>query len=133
MCSWTPKPVKIKKNQYIYTVEFDIERPVLYKVVTPDWKSLGLRNNPHILTYALGEWTEIDHEPTHVRDDYGIWAYRRQGQANHAWRYMKQQHNLECRLLFCVGGEVLHIPNDNRLTVNKIMPLEQLPNPQTTL
>ena len=44
-------PVKIAEE----TLD-GIVRKVGFKVITPDMKSLGLRGNPNILEYSLGDW-----------------------------------------------------------------------------
>ncbi len=45
-----------------------------YKVVTEEMKSLGLRNNPNILEYVVGEWTVEENPIAGKCDEGGIWA-----------------------------------------------------------
>ncbi len=49
--------------------------PMGYRVTTLDLKSLGLRNNPTIYTYTLGEWvTEENKLIARRTDNGGIWS-----------------------------------------------------------
>ena len=59
------------------------EYNMVYKVVTSDMKSLGLRKNPKIITYELGEWFWLPREDVvgGVGDFGGIWAARTLGRA----------------------------------------------------
>ena len=49
--------------------------PLGYKVVTMDWESLGLRNNPTPMKFPIGEWVFEERELQYGDKDYGgIWT-----------------------------------------------------------
>ena len=98
-----------------------------YKVVTQDMKSLGLRKNPNILQYKLGEWTILDSDNIRVgsSDFGGIWVARTSGQARQLRGYMVKKHNTPTRIFEAELGEILH-RTDYRIKTDKVKLLEEI-------
>lgn len=74
--------------------------PVLFKVVTEDLKSLGLRNNTNILTYPVGVWIRLqDSEIIPGSDDRGgIWSALTISGARSLSKYMFRQYGTSVRI-----------------------------------
>jgi len=92
-----------------------------YKVVTQNLQSLGLRNNPTILTFPIGVSVV---EPYKVfrdkRDNGGIWVANGLGNANSIKKY-----NVRCRVFTCSIGEVL-FQNSYRTKTDVVTLLEEV-------
>ena len=103
------------------------ELPVGYKVVTEDLKSLGLRNNPNILTYEIGEWVCLSEEETEEgKGDWGgIWCARNETRAKSLKNYISSYHNTKTRIFKSFLGEILFI-NSYRIKTDKIMLFEEI-------
>jgi hypothetical protein len=73
---------------------------VAYKVVTSDMRSLGLRKNPNILTYPVGEWYVLPEKDVVAgKDDFGgIWVTRRFSDAKKLVRYMSDKYSIDARI-----------------------------------
>jgi len=97
-----------------------------YKVVTKDMKSLGLRNNPNIMTFEVGIPVEEPRELKRTKvDDGGIWCVAHLGKANVIRRYMKNQHDVDCRIFECEIGEILYY-NPYRLKTDVVTLIEEV-------
>ena len=96
-----------------------------YKVVTSDLKSLGLRNNPTILQYKIGEWIESPVVLRNGLDEGGIWVCRTMGSANQLRKYMKKQHDKVCRIFKVEIGEYL-FGNTYRIKTDKVLLIEEI-------
>ena len=94
---------------------------VAYKVVTADMKSLGLRKNPNIITYPVGEWYFLPKEDVVPGDDDfgGIWVTRRFSDAKRLVRYMSEKYSVEARIFKARIGEVLY-QNSYRLKTDRV-------------
>ena len=92
-----------------------------YKVVTQELKSLGLRKNPNIMTFPVGEWV---YEPSD-RIDYsnkdlgGIWVAQTRSGAKGLIRYMKNKYNIQVKLFECKIGNILY-ENSYRVKTDKV-------------
>ena len=98
---------------------------IVYKVVTEDLKSLGLRNNPTILQYEVGVWVQ---SPTVVRnglDKGGIWACRTRSGARTLRKYMKTKHGEYCCIFEAEIGEYLY-GNTYRVKTDRIKLLREI-------
>lgn len=100
-----------------------------YKVVTSDLKSLGLRKNPTIMTFPIGQWI---YEPRPTKDQGGfggtggIWVANSLSNAKSLLKYLKikseKENNPEffkCRLFEVEIGEVLY-SNSYRTKTDKV-------------
>lgn len=111
-----------KAQPRVHTLEIDgITYPIGYKVVTSGSESLGLRQNPNILTYPVGEWFELPEEDIKEgSDDWGgIWVARIPSKAQELVRYMKEQYGVECVVYLAVLGDILFC-NNGRVKTNKV-------------
>jgi len=98
-----------------------------YKVVTRDMKSLGLRNNPNIVKFKIGEW--IDLSPDKIvagKGDYGgIWLAISSSAGNGLRRYMSKQYNQKTRMFKSIVRDVLFY-NSYRIKTSGIKLLEEI-------
>lgn len=79
-----------------------------YKVVTEDMRSLGLRGNENILTYAVGRWT-AEQTPIHGPcGEGGIWAAKTLRDARKIEYYMLKQHKTKTKVFESCGYGVLY-------------------------
>jgi hypothetical protein len=76
-----------------------ILRPILFKVVTADLKSLGLRRNPNIMEFPVGEWVNLpDSEIQIGNSDWGgIWSALKLSGAKTLTKYILDKYNLPTR------------------------------------
>ncbi len=99
-----------------------------YKVVTQDMKSLGLRNNPNIMTFPINEWCVLPSaEVESGEEDYGgIWLARTPGGARGLMRYMlnPKKRNTQTRVFKTAIQDVLHA-NDYRIKTNAVYLMEE--------
>ncbi|MBU2589689.1 MAG: hypothetical protein KKA65_01135 [Nanoarchaeota archaeon] len=96
-----------------------------YKVVTHDMKSLGLRNNPHILTFTLDEIVQAEEIVKGKSDFGGIWVARTFGNANALKKYMKNKHNEDARIFKATLSEILYI-NDRSIKTDRVRLYQEL-------
>jgi hypothetical protein len=70
-------------------------RPILFKVVTDDLKSLGLRKNPNIMQFSDGEWTALSEDELLAtnKDWGGIWSTLKLSGAKTLSKYISSQYN----------------------------------------
>ena len=98
-----------------------------YRVLTKDLKSLGLRRNPNILQYPIGEWYFLPKNYIiEGKDDFGgIWVARTFGNARKLSEYMKEKHDTETRLFKTAIDRIL-FENSYRIKTNGIYLFEEL-------
>lgn len=98
-----------------------------YKVVTIELKSLGLRRNPNILTYPIGDWYILpDNWIEEGKGDWGgMWLSRVPSTAKRLRLYMKEKHNKECRIFKSyIGKDLYH--NSYRVKTDKVRMFEEM-------
>ena len=80
-----------------------------YKVVTEKMESLGLRKNPNILTFVIGQWTELNEDQIKPgKSDWGgIWLARGYGGANTLRKYMREKYDINTLIYLTNIGIVL--------------------------
>jgi hypothetical protein len=100
-----------------------------FRVLTMDLKSLGLRNNPNIIQYSIGQWFYLPKEKTcRGNSDWGgIWVARTPGNAYKLARYMREMHDVETRIFRAALDKILY-SNSYRIKTNGIFLLEELQN-----
>ena len=100
---------------------------VAYKVVTSDMKSLGLRKNPHIITYEFNEWLWLSSENVEKGngDFGGIWAARTPGGARKYQKYMADKYGQETLAFKSLIGKVLYV-NPGRVKTDGICLIERM-------
>lgn len=99
---------------------------IAYKVVTEDLRSLGLRRNPTILTFPIGEWVYENGLLLRTKEDCGgIWVARTLGNARHLAKYMRNERDTETRIFRTEIGERLY-QNSYRVKTDKVRMLEEI-------
>jgi len=99
---------------------------IAYKVVTQDLRSLGLKRNPTILTFPIGEWVYENGLLRRTKEDRGgIWVARTMGNARHLAKYMRNKRDTETRIFRSEIGERLY-ENSYRVKTDKVRMLEEL-------
>jgi hypothetical protein len=98
-----------------------------YKVVTADLRSLGLRQNPNILTYPVGHWYFLP--PQRVvsgKGDYGgIWVVRTLSAARRLKNYMRDHHGVETRIFEAHIARILYL-NSYRIKTDGVFLTEEI-------
>jgi len=95
----------------IHTVTLDGKVYSLgFKVVTLNLESLGLRKNPNIVKYAIGEWYSLpSNQVRNGPNDFGgIWVARTLSGARGLRGYMRKQYSQETRIFRVALGEILY-------------------------
>jgi hypothetical protein len=116
------------KNYNIHTVELEGEiYPMGYRVVTEDMESLGLRENPNIIKYPIGEWFVLPSEEVEewIGDWGGIWLARTPSKAKEYKRYMKEKHGTQAKVFKAAIGEILFC-NSGRIKTDAIFIFEEI-------
>ncbi len=110
---------KIKYQDKIYSLG--------HRVVTENMQSLGLRNNPNIITYPFQEWVYLktDQIQKGKSDWGGIWVARTPSRAKGLHKYMKQKHKTPTRIFKSAIDKILYA-NDYRIKTNAIILLEEI-------
>jgi len=103
------------------------ERPLGFKVVTKNLCSLGLRKNPNILQFALGQWFYLDKEDICFgKGDWGgIWAARTQSNAFKLQDYMFEKYSNETRVFKAALGDILY-HNSYRIKTSGLCMFEEI-------
>ncbi len=117
-----------EKSYNIHTVELEGEiYPMGYRVVTEDMESLGLRNNPNIIKYPVGEWLALPPEQVEEGngDWGGIWLARTPSRAKEYKRYMREKHRVEARVFKTAIGKILFC-NSGRIKTDAIFMFEEI-------
>lgn len=104
-----------------------ISRPILYKVVTIDNKSLGLRHNPNIMVFTPGEWVILDENSiVPGKSDWGgIWSALTKSKAKELSKYMKNKKSIDTNIFLTAIYEPL-FANSYRVKSGGVMLLENL-------
>lgn len=92
---------------------------MFFKVTTEDRKSLGLRNNPTILTFPLGKWVKSPIVRRGSSDRGGIWLAVSLSSAKRLKKYMANRYGRHCRVFRASIGEIL-FKNSYRVKTNRI-------------
>lgn len=78
----------------------------MYKVVTEDLKSLGLRKNPNVMCFNIGKWHQ-EPMPMHGKQDSGgIWCCEKLSAARALKRYFEKRYG-RARIFECEIGGIL--------------------------
>lgn len=98
----------------------EVEKRV-YKVVTKDIKSLGLRRNPNVMTFSVFEWISLsDDQLKEGKEDWGgIWTAKTKSGAKALKNYMRAHYGVECRIFEAQIDNVL-FQNSYRVKTNAI-------------
>jgi len=90
-----------------------------FKVTTSNRESLGLRNNPTILTFPLGKWIKSPTAKKSNSDDGGIWLAVTLSSAKSLKKYMFEKYGKHCRIFRATIGRIL-FKNSYRVKTDRI-------------
>lgn len=90
----------------------------MYKVVTENMKSLGLRKNPNIMQFSIGEWSYETNPDIGKQDSGGIWCCERLSAARALKKYYEKRYG-KAEIFECEIGVTLY-KNSYRTKTNKI-------------
>jgi len=90
-----------------------------FKVTTANRKSLGLRNNPTILTFPIGKWVKFPIVKNDNSDEGGIWLAVSLSGAKRLRQYMFDRYGKHCRIFKASIGNIL-FRNNYRIKTDKI-------------
>lgn len=101
--------------------------PLGYKIVTEDLKSLGLRKNPNIMTFPVGDWVTLpDDEVLPGKDDWGgIWSALNKGSIKTLKNYMLEKYGVDTRA-FLTAIQRPVFANSYRIKSQGVMLLEEI-------
>lgn len=109
-------------------IEIDsILRPILFKVVTKDLKSLGLRRNPNIMTFEIGDWTTLPNDQLlpGEKDWGGIWSALKLSDAKTLSKHMLNCHQTSTRIFAATIDNPLYA-NSYRVKAQSVMLLKEV-------
>jgi len=108
-------------------VPLDDRVQIAYKVVTGDMQSLGLRRNPNIITYPVGEWYTLPEEDVVPgKDDFGgVWAKHKLSEAKRLTRYMMMKKSVKTRIFKAYVDRILY-ENSCSLKTNGVFLEEEI-------
>ena len=98
-----------------------------YKVVTMDMMSLGLRKNPNLMKFRIGEWIDLppDKVIANAGDYGGIWLAISSSAGNGLRKYMLRQYEEKTRMFEAIVRDVLY-HNCYRMKTSGIKLLEEI-------
>ena len=101
--------------------------PLGYKVVTQELKSLGLRRNPNIMTFPVGEWVRQPEEKVVIgKEDFGgIWTALNKGSIATLQNYMLEKYDIKTRAFLTAMYRPLYA-NSYRIKSAGVMLLEEI-------
>lgn len=87
--------------------------PLVYKVVTEDMMSLGLRKNPNPMKFPIGVWVFEENPLQYGDKDFGgIWTAHRLGNANTLKKYCTEEKSMTTKtFLTAVYNPVAFVGN----------------------
>lgn len=97
----------------------------MYKVVTEDMKSLGLRKNLNVMLFPIGVWKcePLELQPNN-KDWGGIWCCQKLSAARALKKYFESKYG-KARIFECEIGEVLY-ENSYRLKTDKVKLIKEV-------
>jgi len=90
----------------------------MYKVVTVDMKSLGLRKNPNVMQFSIGEWSYEPDPDAGKQDVGGIWCCEKLSAARALKKYYEKRYG-NAVIFECEIGNIL-FQNTYRTKTDKI-------------
>jgi hypothetical protein len=129
-------PIQLESfSSYSGIILEEVNSNKYYKVVTKDLKSLGLRNNPTIMDFPVGDWV-YEPNPTEGPGGWGgtggIWVANGLSQGKGLLKYMQKKALKEndeelkdCRLFEVEIGNVLY-SNSYRSKVDAVKMIKEL-------
>jgi len=108
----------------------DVYYPLGYKVVTCDLQSLGLRKNPNILIFPVGEWMKLSEDEVTVGNTHwsgwgGVWSALERGGAATLSKYMMEKYDIKTRTFLTAMYRPL-FANSYRIKSQGVFLLEEI-------
>ena len=97
----------------------------MFKVVTEDMKSLGLRGHKNIVTYPVGQILRHENPIEGKCDEGGYWILPTLPKARTLQKYMKRRHKTRTRI-FVVNFDNILFHNSYRTKVGTIQLIEEV-------
>lgn len=96
----------------------------MYKVVTENMKSLGLRKNPNVMTFLINKWM-YEPNPNEGKDDTGgIWCCEKLSAARGLKKYFEKRYG-RAKIFECEIGVVL-FQNNYRTKTDKVKLIKEV-------
>lgn len=101
--------------------------PLGYKVVDENLRSLGLRKNPNIMTFPVGEWVRLPDESVvpGSADWGGVWTALRKGSIKTLKNYCLVQYGMKTRA-FLTAMDRPVFANSYRIKSQGVMLLSEI-------
>ena len=96
----------------------------MYKVVTDKMESLGLRKNPDIIQYRMGDWYVDNVMHADNRNDGGIWCCEKLSSAKSLKKYYEKRYG-KARIFECEIGIILY-QNSYRTKTDRIKLIREI-------
>jgi len=97
----------------------------VYKVVTEEMRSLGLRKNPSIIVFPIGVWIKEPRPLEYNNKDWGgIWCCEKLSAARALKRYYESRYG-KARIFECKIGEVV-FQNNYRTKTDKVKLIKEI-------
>jgi len=96
----------------------------MYKVVTENMQSLGLRKNPNIMTFKLNEWMYEPNANIGKQDIGGIWCCKRLSAARALKKYFEKRYG-NARIFESEIAFILY-QNNYRTKTNRIKLIKEI-------
>ena len=117
-CEFSPAGWAVIENKFY---------PLGYKVVTNNLESLGLRKNPNIMKFPIGQWVRLPESLTvpGEADFGGIWSALRKSSIKKLQKHCMETHGMETRA-FLVAMDNPMYANSYRVKSQGVLLLEEV-------
>jgi hypothetical protein len=96
----------------------------MYKVVTENMESLGLRKNPNVMQFVINKWNYEPDPDIGKQDTGGIWCCKRLSAARALKKYFERKYSI-ARIFECEIGVLLY-QNSYRTKTNKVKLVKEI-------
>lgn len=96
----------------------------MYKVVTENMESLGLRKNPNVMWFRMGDWYQEPQPQGGKQDIGGIWCCEKLSAARALKGYFENRYG-RARIFECEIGMVLY-QNSYRTKTDRIKLIKEI-------